>query len=67
MFSNAQIRFMREHGITVDFNKPLSDDDFFKIDDVIADLLQIKGFDSDYEPTAKGTMCESILDTLAEM
>lgn len=67
MFSNEQIAFMSKQGIKVDFSAPLSDDDFFKIDNIISSLLQTKGFDEKYEPTNIGKMCESILDVMADM
>ncbi|WP_461218457.1 hypothetical protein [Lapidilactobacillus salsurivasis] len=67
MFSKDQIEFMRNHGVKVDFEKTLTDDEYFQIDDVISTLLQTKGFDAEYEPTPIGKMCESILDIMAGM
>lgn len=67
MFTKEQIDFMLMHEINVDFSKPLSDDDLDLIDDKVSLLLQTEGFDKDYEPTAVGTMAESIMDALATM
>lgn len=63
MFSEMQVEFMKSLGISVDF-KNLSDDDWEKIEDVIAEKLQKSGFDSDYKITDTGKMCESILDII---
>lgn len=64
LFSNAQIDFMNDNGIDIDFEKELSDDDYIEIEEKIADKLQIHGFDKDYNVTEIGKMCESILDKL---
>lgn len=62
-FSEQQIAFMKEIGIDVDFDK-LTDEDMVIIEDKVANELETKGFDEDYEPTEIGKMCESILDIL---
>lgn len=62
-FSEQQIAFMKEIGIDVDFDK-LTDEYMVIIEDKVANELETKGFDEDYEPTEIGKMCESILDIL---
>ena len=66
MFTEEQIAFMKGLGIRANFNAP-SDDEAVLIEDRVATCLQEHGFDKDYMPTAIGTMCESILDELAEI
>jgi len=66
VFTEEQISFMKKLGIRANFNAP-SDDEAVLIEDRVASCLQEHGFDKDYMPTAIGTMCESILDTFAEM
>lgn len=58
-FSKEQIDFMKSNGI-----------DYSNYDEVLekADrLLRTKGFLPNYDTNAIGTMCESILDTLADI
>lgn len=63
MFSEEQIEFMRSIGITYDFNK-LSGDDYFEIENRVADHLQLEGIDSHDDVNSVGLMCESILDAI---
>ena len=63
MFSEEQIFFMKSLGLELDFEN-LSDDDWSSIEDVVADKLEVSGFDENYNITPIGTMCESILDLL---
>lgn len=63
MFDEKQIKFMRSIGLNLDFEH-LSDDDCFQIEKAVADKLQKSGFDENYDITAVGKMCESILDRL---
>lgn len=62
-FTEKQIEFMYSLGLRMDFNN-LSDDDWVKIEDTVADYLETKGFDKNYKPTKNGLMCESILNNL---
>ncbi|MEG0919420.1 MAG: hypothetical protein RSE61_05750 [Anaerovoracaceae bacterium] len=64
MFSEKQIKYMKNNGIVVEFINP-SDDELFKIEEVISTRLQIYGFDKNYEITEDGLICEEILDLLA--
>lgn len=64
MFNKEQIAFMRKIGLSIDFSKSLSDDDYEKIEDKVSDYLQMHGFDKNYKPNEKGLMCETILDLL---
>ena len=63
MFSEEQIKFMNSIGITYDFNN-LSGDDYFEIENRVADHLQLEGIDSNDEVNSVGLMCESILDAI---
>lgn len=62
MFNDEQIDYMRKLGIHLDF-KCLSEDDFFQLEEKIADRLQDAGFENDIV-TPDGLICESILDSL---
>lgn len=66
MFTEEQSSFMEKLGIRAHFDAP-TDDEAVLIEDRVASCLQEHGFDKDYMPTAIGTMCESILDELAEI
>ena len=63
MFNNKQKEFMKEIGISVNFDH-LTDDDYIAIEETVSERLQKNGFDKDYNPTDEGLMCESILDEL---
>lgn len=64
MFTDEQIRYMKkELGLDLNFSD-LSDDDWVEIEDVVADRLGRSGFDKDYNPTADGLMCESIINKI---
>ena len=62
-FTKKQIKFMHSIGLRMDFNN-LSDEDWVHIEETVADYLETKCFDKDYNPTEDGLMCESILDNL---
>lgn len=64
MFTADQIKFMIDRHFGIDFSKPLDDNALNQIEDKAADVLQYDGFDKEYEPTAAGTMAESIIDAL---
>lgn len=66
MFSDEQIHFMREIGLDFNFDT-LSDEEYFQIEERVADELQYRGFDENYKPTVCGKMCEAILDELASI
>lgn len=63
-FSNEQVDFMKRIGVSIDFSKPLHDDDYGQIEDKVSAHLQRYGFDKDYKPTKDGTICENILDMI---
>lgn len=65
MFSSNQIEFMKSLGLNFDF-RHLSDDQYIEIEERVADELEYRGFDENYQPTEIGEMCESILDKLSE-
>ncbi len=64
MFDEKQIAFMQAIGLNLDFDH-LKEDDYIKIEDTVAEKLQISGFDKEYNATETGKMCESILDQLS--
>lgn len=66
MFTEKQVAFIQSLGLEVDFNN-LSDDNLIQIEESVANELQRSGFDISDNITDVGEMCESILDTLAEM
>ena len=66
-FNITQIKFMQEIGLNLDFSADLSDASYIEIEEKVACYLQISGFDSDYEPTEKGRIAESILDVIASV
>ena len=63
MFSKYQIEYMKKLGIKCDFDH-LTDGDLVLIEDVVGEKLQLSGFGNEYNLTADGNMCESILDLL---
>jgi hypothetical protein len=63
LFNQEQIIYMQSIGLHMDFDH-LSGEDFATIEDTVADRLQIRGFDEDYNVTPEGALCESILDVL---
>ena len=65
MFSSKQIDFIKGLGLDFDFAH-LSDEDCLEIGERVANELEYRGFDENYEPTETGRLCESILDSLAE-
>lgn len=66
MFSEEEKILMKECGLNMDFNN-LSDDDYIKIEDVIGDMLVQHCLDENYNPNAKGLICEEILDKLSKV
>lgn len=64
IFDKNQIEFMNKIGISINFSDVLSDSDYEIIEEEVSNHLQLVGFDSNYEPTEEGKMCESILDML---
>ncbi|MCM1329018.1 MAG: hypothetical protein NC253_06195 [Ruminococcus sp.] len=57
--TKEQINFLIK--INVDPNSQLD-----IIEDRVADYLEIYGFDENYNPTAEGKICESILDYISK-
>ena len=57
-------KYIENSGLKLDFNH-LSDNDYFLIEEVLSDKLEIFGFDRNYEPTDNGIICLTILDKLA--
>lgn len=65
MFSVKEQNFIKSLGINVDFEN-LIDDILIEIEKKVSDILQIKGFDENYNITQIGILCEEILDKLSE-
>lgn len=63
MFTAEEKALMNRLGLKYDFNN-LTDDEWFDVNDTVADYLVLQCFDENYEPNADGIMCEHILDKL---
>ena len=63
MLTSNEKAFIASLGLKLNFDN-LTDDDWGEIEDIVADALQINGFDEDYKATSIGIMCESILDEI---
>ena len=63
MLTHNEKAFIDSLRLILNFDN-LTDDDWGEIEDIVADALQINGFDEDYKPTSIGIMCESILDKI---
>lgn len=64
MFTNDEKKLLEELGI--DNVNNLSDYDIVKIENIISNFLQSKGFDKNYKLTEEGKLAESILDKISE-
>lgn len=64
MFTNDEKKLLEE--LEIDNVNNLSDDDIVKIENIISNFLQSKGFDKNYKLTEEGKLAESILDTISE-
>ncbi|MDK8324392.1 MAG: hypothetical protein QP783_02580 [Lactobacillus iners] len=53
---------MKSLGLNLDFHKPLLNEDYERIEDIVSYQLQVYGFDKNYNPTTIGILCENILD-----
>lgn len=62
-FSQEQIKFMKNIGISINFDDA-SDEEIVLVEEKVSEHLQAHGFDDKYSPTKDGEMCESILDML---
>lgn len=65
MFTNDEKKLLEE--LEIDNVNNLSDDDIVKIENIISNLLQAKGFDKNYKLTDEGKSVESILDKIGEL
>lgn len=64
LFTENQIKFMQEIGVSVVSFDDLTDADYELIEEKVSNHLQKNGFDANYGSTEAGKMCESILDLL---
>jgi hypothetical protein len=66
-FNDKQIELLKRLGVNSPKNlAELSDEEFFLIDDAVADHM-MDCMDSNYKPNEEGRICESILDLLSEL
>lgn len=63
MFTPEEMLFMKELGLEYSFGN-LTDEQWVKIEDVVATELETKGLDKNYNPNEIGKICESILSKL---
>ena len=63
-FSEKQIEFMKNIGVSVNFDTDISDEEYEVLEDKVTEYLQKQGFITDYSVTEHGKMCESILDRI---
>ena len=67
MINDAQKQFIQDKfSLNFDYSH-MTDDEYFKLNDTVADYLLTKGLGPDYEPTPDGRMCEEILDAIADL
>lgn len=64
MFTNDEKKLLEE--LEIDNVNNLSDDGIVKIENIISNFLQSKGFDKNYKLTEEGKLAESILDKISE-
>lgn len=60
MFSEKQINFMKQIGLSINFEN-LSYSETDRVEEMVSEYLQGQGFDEEYDPTEEGEICESIL------
>lgn len=64
MFTNDEKKLLEE--LEIDNVNNLSYHDIVKIENIISNFLQSKGFDKNYKLTEEGKLAESILDKISE-
>lgn len=65
MLTNAQIAFLKDIGLDLDFANLTEDsDEWADIEERVGDELVYRGLNEDYCPNEIGKMCESILDVI---
>lgn len=65
MLTNAQIAFLKDIGLDLDFANLTEDsDEWADIEERVGDELVYRGLNRDYYPNEIGKMCESILDVI---
>lgn len=62
-FTTEEVSFMKNLGINYDFNN-LTDDEWVKLEDIVATKLETEGLNESYEPNEIGLICEEILSKL---
>ena len=69
-FSNEQVILLKKIKAPIDTSKKLSelsDDEYFRLEEFIADYFQIYGIEANDDVNDVGVMCESIIDVLSEV
>lgn len=66
-FNDEQKRLLKKILPQVDVEAEISEDDYFLIDETVADYLTLHCFDEDYEPNREGIVCEDILEILGNI
>lgn len=49
MFTKEEIKYMKSLGLNLDFHKPLLNEDYERIEDIVSHQLQVYGFDKNYK------------------
>lgn len=68
-FTNEQVKFLKKINAPFDSSKKiseLSDDEYFRLEEFIADYFQIHGIEENDTVNDVGAMCESIIDVLSD-
>ena len=69
-FNNEQMIFLKKIRAPFDTSKKLSelsDDEYFRLEEFIADYFQIHGIEANDDINDVGVMCESIIDVLSDV
>lgn len=68
-FTNEQIKFLKKINAPFDASKKISelpDDEYFRLEEFIADYFQMHGIEANDDVNDVGAMCESIIDVLSD-
>lgn len=63
--SEQQVAFLADHGISFDYAH-MSEEDFVALEEQLADVLTLKGFDANYNDNEVGRQAREILELLAD-
>ena len=68
-FTDEQVKFKKRINAPFDGPKKISeltDDEYFRLDEFVADYFQVYGIEENDDINDAGAMCESIIDVLSE-